>query len=214
MHRPGVAPNDSVKSSDANALECGADSRDKSRSPRRISRLPLHNSLQLWRLGSKRASGSSSYVELLRIHEHAPAFFQLYRDDEWLRGYPSRFTPFTKEALENRFSSLKLNVGGHCSSLVHRMSLLDEWALDEVRRHTDMLGLPLDAVAHIKSKPSLFVCDNRPPTLDAKIFMDGCAKPTKIYINDVLQASVNDALLELSAGLPSWNDWLCVSRSI
>ena len=90
------------------------------------------------------------------------------------------------------------------------MSLLDEWALDEVRRHTDMLGLPLDAVAHIKSKPSLFVCDNRPPTLDAKIFMDGCAKPTKIYINDVLQASVNDALLELSAGLPSWNDWLCV----
>lgn len=203
MSQPKSTQNNSAKSLDKNALEC----REKSRSPRRISRLPADYGLQQWRLGSKRTCGSSSYVELLRMHEHTPASFKLYRDDEWLRGYPSRFTPFTKEALANPSPTLKLNVAVQCSALTHRISMLDEWALNEVKRQQAHLRLPLDVVARIQSKPSLFTCENRPPILDAKIYMDGCAKPTKIYINDVMQASANNALSELSANLPSWYDW-------
>uniref|UniRef100_A0A6C0C285 Uncharacterized protein n=1 Tax=viral metagenome TaxID=1070528 RepID=A0A6C0C285_9ZZZZ len=183
--------------------------RARSRSPRRELRQD-ECLQQCWRLGKKRAYSNSSCIELLRVHEHIPASFKLYRDDEWLRGCPSKFTPLTKEAIATPFPAVKMNVGVHCSDLAHRIELLDEWVFAEVKRQQHNLGIPFTGGLDINTRSSLFTRENRPPTLDAKIYMDSCAKPTQIAINECPQNNVRDALLHLADCFPSWHDWQCI----
>ena len=103
--------------------------RERSRSPRSPRQEPRY-CWNLWNLGAKTARNGVFHIELNQ-HAQKPSF-PLYVEDEWLRAYPSRFTPFSDAMLANDSSVLKLSVLLYSKEVIDLVRSFDLWVLQQV----------------------------------------------------------------------------------
>lgn len=175
--------------------------RNRSRSPRRVLDGVLSSRVldaNLWRLASGKKRGNTTYYDIV---SDGTVHMKTYHTEEWQRGSPSHFTPFTVQALAKTYPLLKFGISIACGEVAETISSLDKWAVDKLR------FAMADSDAAVDFKPSLYKSERQPPILDTRLFMDEADKPTAVFFDNVAQKSTREAFTALQAKIATWHEW-------
>jgi hypothetical protein len=186
----------------AEATEAGeAEENGRSRSPR-VAR-SFWNS---WALGAAGARGGTVHVEICR---GAPV--PLYVGEEWLRAYPSRFTPFLDSVLAQDFAQLKMSVVLYSREVIELLQCLDAWAVRQVAaRSEELLGVAVTAERlGERFRSTLYKKGQYAPVVDVRLLLERAPTPTRFEFDGEAQRSAKEALRELRDAHPTWQAWLC-----
>ena len=182
-----------------------AEARERSRSPRPEPGWP-RDFWSSWALGAASARNGALHVEIRR---NSPV--PLHVGEEWLRAYPSRFTPFSDAALAADFAQLKLSVVLYSREVVELLQGLEAWAVRQVAaRSEELLGVALTAeLLGERLRSTLYRKQPYAPVADVGLLGDKAGRPTVVEFDGEPQRSAKEALRELRDAHPTWQAWLC-----